>query len=215
MIFNNDNLIPHIKQVLTQELPGRSAHLKMFSRIPQYQIDVEPPEDARVAAVLIHLYFDTEWKLTLMERTDRGRHSGQISFPGGGVEEQDVSLVDTALREASEEVGIIPDQVEILGQLSKLYIPVSNSLVHPFVGYSAQPPRYKLDPEEVKTVVEATFSDFFDADKLKQKDLTVGSGMRLKEISYFDINGHVVWGATAMIMSEFLTAIQQHHEINS
>lgn len=215
MNFQQDNFIPLVKKVLGEQLPGRSAQLKMSTRLPQYKEEIEPPADVRVAAVLVHLYHDSEWRLTLMERTNRGPHSGQISFPGGGVEQQDTGLIDTALREANEEVGIISDQVQILGKLTPLYIPVSNSLVHPFVGYSEESPNYQLDPEEVKSVVVADLADFFNPDKLKQRSITVGNGFRLKDVPYFDINGHVVWGATAMMLSEFFVALDQYHEVRS
>lgn len=219
MNFQQDNFIPFVKKVLAEQLPGSDGQLKMAAipaRLPaKYELELDPPANVRVAAVLVHLYYDSEWKLTLMERTNRGPHSGQISFPGGGVEKQDSSLVDTALREANEEVGIIPNQIEILGKLTPLYIPVSNSMAHPFVGYSEQPPNYQLDPEEVKTVVVANFADFFNPDKLKRRNLTVGNGLKLKDVPYFDINGHVVWGATAMILSEFFAALDQYHEVSS
>jgi len=215
MILKKERFLRQVKDTLTTPLPGRTGQLKMSTRLPQYQKEIQPPDDVRVAAVLVHLYYDKEWKLTLMERTNRGPHSGQISFPGGGVEPQDESLVATALREANEEVGIVPEQVEILGKLSSLYIPVSNSLVHPFVGYSSQVPNYKLDPEEVKTVVIASFADFFNPEKRKFKNLTVGNGFRLKDVPYFDINNHVVWGATAMMLSELLVAIQQQQDVLS
>jgi len=215
MIFNKDNFVQHVQAILQEELPGRPAQLKMSSRLPSYRKEYKIPDNVRVAGVLVHLYYDHEWKLTLMERTNRGPHSGQISFPGGGVEEQDDSLIATALREANEEVGIIPEQVEILGKLSTLYIPVSNSLVHPFVGYSPEPPNYVLDPNEVQTVIEARFIDFFDPEKRSQQDITIANGYRLKEIPGFDINGHTVWGATAMMMSEFITAIQAFYGVNS
>jgi len=215
MNFQKHNFIEQIKSVLDQPLPGRAAQLKMSTSLPQYQKQIETPANVRVAAVLAHFHYDQEWKLTLMERTKRGPHSGQISFPGGRVEEQDSDLIGTALREAHEEVGILPKHVEILGKLSSLYIPVSNSLVHPFVGYSKQSPDYKLEPEEVESLIVASFTDFFNPDKLKSKNLTVGNGFQLKDVPYFDINDHVVWGATAMMMSELLVAIQQHQKINS
>ncbi len=214
-MLEEDNFIDHIKAVFKQELPGRQAQLNMSTRLPQYQQERIPPDNARVAAVLVHLYYDQEWKLTLMERTNRGPHSGQISFPGGGVEKQDSNLTDTALREAQEEVGIYPDQVEILGKLTPLYIPVSNSLVHPFVGYSDIPPNYVLDPTEVQSVIEASFADFLNPDILKHRDLKVGRGLTLKDVPYFDINGYVVWGATAMMLSEFLVAFKKYHMLNS
>ncbi len=208
MLNFGEELISILEQKLNLPLPGRTAHLKMAGRLPLYQKELSPPDNVRVAGVLVHLYQkDNDWYLTLMERTDHGPHSGQISFPGGGVEENDKNLTATALREAQEEVGISPQDVTILGHLTPLHIPVSNSIAHPTVGYSKQAPLYSPDPKEVKSVIEAPLSHFFLPENLKARDMTVGNGFLLKQVPYFDINGHVVWGATAMMLSEFFELV--------
>lgn len=167
------------------------------------------PPNARVAGVLAMFYpKNGETFLTLMLRTQRGAHSGQVSFPGGGVEEQDADIVATALREAQEEVGIQPEDVTVLGKLTSLYIPVSNSLVKPIVGYSDRMPDYEIDPEEVQSVIEAPLSKLLDADYIKTTNIKIKKGVTLSDIPYYDVNGHIVWGATAMMLSELLEVVE-------
>ncbi|NUO03749.1 MAG: CoA pyrophosphatase, partial [Saprospiraceae bacterium] len=131
-----DAFIQHLQTRLKQPLPGQEAQYRMARAFRP--VTVSPPENAALAGVLA-LFFpkNDEWQLALIERvvTHAGdRHSGQISFPGGKYEAADGILMNTALREAHEEVGIAPEEVKMLGPLTELYIPVSNFLVHPFVG---------------------------------------------------------------------------------
>ncbi|MCK9422043.1 MAG: CoA pyrophosphatase [Bacteroidales bacterium] len=168
------------------------------------------PDNAVQSSVLILLYpMNTEIGLVLMRRPDYiGIHSGQISFPGGKYEDDDKSLIYTALREANEEIGIDPILVQILGQLTELYIPPSNFLVTPVVGYMPFRPQFKADPKEVAAIIEIRISDLLNKSNIQKKKIKLRHGLSLKVPSFF-IDDNIIWGATAMILSEFRIIIQE------
>ncbi len=189
---------------LQKPLPGRSAHLKMSSlaRIRELR-RFTPSADVTQSSVLILLYpLHGTIGLVLMQRPEyQGVHSGQISLPGGKYEETDESLIYTALREAKEEIGIDPVQVQITGQLTEIYIPPSNFMVTPVVGYQASEPRFIADPKEVAKIIEITLDDLLTPANRQMKKIKISLGFSLKVPSYF-IDGNIIWGATAMILSE-------------
>ena len=198
-----------LRKRLAAPLPGRAAQYRMASmhRLEELGYNPVPPPDAKVACVLKLLYRrDNAWHTLLIQRTQnpRDRHSGQVSFPGGRFEENDGALVNVALREAQEEVGVLPGQVEVLGRLTELYIPVSNFVVHPFVGVLLGSPDFRPQPGEVESILTPALTVFSRPENRKMADLTVGQGIMLKDVPYFDVEGRMVWGATAMILSEFL-----------
>jgi 8-oxo-dGTP pyrophosphatase MutT (NUDIX family) len=202
-------VIESLRTRLAAPLPGREAQYRMASmrRLEELGFNPAPPPDARIACVLNLLSWkDDAWHTLLIQRTQNpnDRHSGQVSFPGGRYEENDGALQNVALRETFEEVGIPPDQIEILGRLTELYIPVSNHVVHPFVGLLKGPVTYNLQPSEVAHVLQPSIDSFHLPENRKTIDLTLNGGVILKDVPYFDVEGRVVWGATAMIMSEFL-----------
>ena len=123
-----------LREALLQPLPGAEAQEKMMGRVKSMPQEI--PADARPSAVLCLLFpvNDEPHILFMKRKEDNTAHSGQVSFPGGRYEEQDANYKTTALREANEEVGILSSDVEILGALTSLYIPVSNFNVYPFVG---------------------------------------------------------------------------------
>ncbi|NJL76159.1 MAG: CoA pyrophosphatase [Saprospiraceae bacterium] len=199
------HFILQMEQSLKQPLLGFEAQLKMSHPFRKdYPIF---SENAKIAAVLILFYpKGQEWYIPLIQRQSnnpRDRHGGQISFPGGRLEGQDESLMHTALREAEEEIGVCKTDVCIIGKLSEIYIPVSNFLVHPFVGYLNYTPDFQLQISEVEGLVEANFHTFTCEENIKLTDMPFVKGT-LENVPYFDVNGQVVWGATAMIMSELL-----------
>lgn len=203
------DFIDLLRARLAGPLPGRAAQFKMAStrRLQELGPNPIPPADARVACVLNLLHWqEGHWRTTLIQRTDnpRDRHSGQVSFPGGSWEENDGELANVALRETEEEIGVPAQQIEILGRLTDLYIPVSNFLVHPFVGILNGKPEFAPQPGEVETVLTPALTVFQSPENRKQIDLTLHQGITLKDVPYFDVEGRIVWGATAMIMSEFL-----------
>ncbi|MEI7725656.1 MAG: CoA pyrophosphatase [Bacteroidota bacterium] len=190
---------------LQKPLPGRTAQLKMSSlaRI-QELMRLSPPDDARQSSVLILLYpLEGSIGMVLMLRPEYGGvHSGQISLPGGKFEETDESLIYTALRESQEEIGIDPGQVQIIGQLTEMYIPPSNFQVTPVVGYQTSRPLFTADPKEVAKIIEIKLEDLLDESNRQMKKMKLSLGFSLKVPSYF-INQNIIWGATAMILSEF------------
>jgi 8-oxo-dGTP pyrophosphatase MutT (NUDIX family) len=197
---------------LAGPLPGREAQFKMagLRRLQELGPNPAPPADARVACVLNLLYWHEEdWRTILIQRTEnpRDRHSGQVSFPGGRWEERDGELANVALRETEEEIGVPAQHIEILGRLTDLYIPVSNFLVHPFVGILHGAPEFVPQPGEVEAVLTPALSVFQSQENRKRIDLTLQQGITLKDVPYFDVHGRIVWGATAMIMSEFLELV--------
>lgn len=155
------------------------------------------------AAVLILIYpSGSRITLVLIKRNEyEGPHSAQVSFPGGAWENSDGSLEETALRETREELGI-EEKVTLLGSLTPLYIPVSNFMVTPFLGYTNHRPIFHPDPTEVQYVIEASLDSFGDPANLRSETVTRQKQNLL--IPYYFIKREKIWGATAMIISEFL-----------
>lgn len=201
-----------LRQQLNGPLPGREAQYKMAfaHRVEELKNRLQPPENARTACVLLSLWEEQGiWHTALIRRTEnpRDRHSGQISFPGGRHDEGDESFAHTALREANEEVGILPDKVELLGELTELYIPVSNFIVRPFVGLLSEAPAFQLQAGEVEQVYAPTISHFQAPSTRSTADVMVGGQMLVRSVPCFMVADRPVWGATAMILSEFLEMI--------
>ena len=200
-----NEITARLSQRFKEPLPGLDAQLKMASKLRtdasrSYRLD---SSKARVGAVLIALYPDNGViKTVLMKRPDYdGTHSGQVSFPGGKKEEQDVDVVETALREAQEEVAINPAKVQVIGQLTELYIPPSNFLVHPVVGVLNEVPDLTPDHHEVESILLPELNYLFREDIIREKDVLLKNGFKLKTPS-FEVEGHTVWGATAMMIAE-------------
>jgi 8-oxo-dGTP pyrophosphatase MutT (NUDIX family) len=201
-MFSTTLSLNDIRMALQQPLPGIAAQIRFA---PEYRVEslrATPPADARAAGVLILLYLHGgEWYFPLMKRVEDGLvHSGQISLPGGS-QEVGESLRETALREACEEIGAACADVEVIGQLSTIYIPPSNFLVTPTVGYVTERPDFQCDPREVAELIEVLLSTLFDRDVVKREPWSL-RGLTV-EVPFYQIGPHKVWGATAMILSEF------------
>jgi 8-oxo-dGTP pyrophosphatase MutT (NUDIX family) len=210
--------INSIQQALQGPLPGAMAQKKMApaphdSELSRWAI----PATCRQAGVMLLLYprrpaingngAGEELHLALIKRPDYpGVHSGQISFPGGR-RENDEPLQTTALRETYEEIGIPAHQPQLIGRLSRLYTPPSNFCIDPFVSYLPHQPAFIPDTREVAEVIEAPLRLFLDA-TLQQEEIWYFEKYGERRVPFFNIFGHKVWGATAMILSEFLTLLQ-------
>lgn len=196
-------LINRIKNGLQSPLPGHQAHLAMIPeiRIPEF---LPIPATARKSSVLILLYEknqEAHFILTLRPSYN-GVHSNQVSFPGGKFSMEDKTLDQTALRETEEEIGIKKEDIEIIGSITELYIPPSNFVVTPFIGITNKPFSLHADPVEVVEIFEVPLNSIFQKDVIKSKKITIQNGATFIT-PYFDLCNQTVWGATAMILSEF------------
>jgi 8-oxo-dGTP pyrophosphatase MutT (NUDIX family) len=208
--------IEDVRQALSAPLPGVEGQKEMAPQPRSGEIDRwANPDDCREAGVLLLLYPHTsngqaaELHLALTRRTEYpGVHSGQISLPGGRRESQE-SRQAAALREAMEEVGIISDRLEMLGQLSPLYTPPSNFCIYPYVASATSRPNFRLEPEEVAELLEPPLSFLLNPAN-RREELWHFERYGPRRVPFFDVEGHKVWGATAMILSEFLALLTEH-----
>ena len=166
----------------------------------------KPPKEAGVLALC---YMEVDGlHIILTRRTDQLRgHSGQISFPGGRCDPEDDGYAGTALRETEEELGILRDDITLLGSLSKVYIPPSHYNVYPQVGYLDTTPFFRPNPHEVAEVFTLRLDDLLD-DSLKAHEYRDFRGIRVK-IPYYQVKTHKVWGATAVMLSEIEHRLRQ------
>ena len=187
-------------------LPGEEAHRKLapLVRIKELsEINIEE-RIAQVEGVMAVFYPDVEGQTRLvliLRKTYKGVHSNQIGFPGGRVEEQDRDLQETALRETEEEVGIPQDQILIIKELSRLYIPPSNFWVQPFLGVVESTPVLVPQESEVEEILEVRLTDFLDEGNIISENLSTSYAVNI-DVPAYKLNGHVVWGATGMMLSE-------------
>lgn len=194
-----------MRELLNGPLPGEEAHLRMTSyKRPSAEEAVKQEPNPRYGSVLVPVYLhEDEMYTSLMLRSEyAGVHSAQVSFPGGKKEGEETPE-QTALRESHEELGILPQQVEVLGTLSPIFIPPSRFLVTPIVGVAVQRPSFQLDPVEVAKLIEVPLTKLFD-DKVESRQKIQLPGNQGNIIApCFQVDEHIVWGATAMIISEF------------
>ncbi|MBP7533607.1 MAG: CoA pyrophosphatase [Chitinophagales bacterium] len=209
-----DNFSLFISQLqtrLSQDLPAQAAHKRMASSLRNLNnFAFKHTQAPRQSGVLAMLYPQNgEMYTALMKRAEHGyAHSGQISFPGGGMEPTDSSLQHAALRETEEEFGIDRKLISIVGSLSELYIPVSNNIVLPTVGSLQKPPTFIPNAAEVAQIIEVPINYLLDKTIVKQTIITLQNGLQI-EAPYFDVFGHIVWGATAMMLSELLQIVEE------
>jgi 8-oxo-dGTP pyrophosphatase MutT (NUDIX family) len=187
-----------------EKLGGLDAQFLMAPKLRlKYNQDKITASNPRKAAVLALFYPNKENKtcLLLTQRASyKGTHSAQISFPGGKTEVSDENLQETALRETLEEVGVQPLSVEIIRELTDVYIPPSNFLATPFIGFTKEKPSFVLN-HEVEKEIEILVSDLLDDTNITSVNLTT-SYLKKVDVPCFKINNHIVWGATGMMLSE-------------
>lgn len=196
--------INNLKTNLQKPLPGEAAQFEM-AHINREKVlsNSYESQNYRPSAVLILLYPNEQQQTSvlLIERmTYNGHHSGQIAFPGGKAEPTDTDLKATALREFFEETGadITPT---IIGKLTPVYIPVSKFMVQPFVSYVEQKPNFSASAYEVNALIEWEINHLLNPDIIKETIIEPTPGLKLKT-PYFDVQGKVLWGATAMMLNE-------------
>lgn len=212
-----ETLLEHIRKQLSFNLPGIDAQLKMGSEFRMKELLFQPEnENTKKSSVLILLYpKDNHLFSLLIQRPEYdGTHGGQMALPGGKYEPEDIDISATALRETHEEIGVHPSQIELLGNLTKLFIPPSNYVVMPFIGFSKELPVFKPDIREVAEITEYPVNILTDNSIIKVKEIVLKNNFKITA-PYFDIMNKTVWGATAMILSEFKEILKSAKDKNS
>lgn len=205
MIFERE-FIEKLQAELAKPLPGETAQYRMA---PPYRPNLSRQEidklNPRVSGVMLLLY-ERNGLLNIaftQRKTYEGVHSGQMSLPGGKKDEGDKDLIETALRETEEEIGLDRNRIKILGQLSELYIPPSNFLVYPTVGFAENVTVFYPQENEVEKVVEVPVDFFMDMENINmQTEIKIFNG-NVVYVPAYHFEGHVIWGATAIMLSEF------------
>ena len=199
-----------LKRSFARPLPGHTAQERLS---PRPRVGWQPghvPEDARNGAAVLLLFPDADDQarliLTLREAS-LSHHAGQVSLPGGAADPGE-SLFDTALREAHEEVGVTPGEVRVLGELTPLFIPVSGFALHPFVALCERRPDLVPDPREVARILEVPLRALMDSQNVRIAQREFRG--RSYGVPYIGVKGERVWGATAMILAEFLALLGHH-----
>jgi 8-oxo-dGTP pyrophosphatase MutT (NUDIX family) len=208
--WNIANLLTDIKDTLKAPLPGKDAQARMISNFQREKIKYfNNNEFLRKAAVLIILFEENSRLKTLfIERMpDPGPHSGQIAFPGGRMEEADKDLIETAIREAEEEIDVVVERKNILGQLTPVEIPVSGFSVLPVMGYIEFIPKTNRCPREVKCILNVDLWKLFESKTSKVINVR-GENI---EVPCYIVDEHVIWGATAMVLSELEEVLKKVH----
>lgn len=202
-------ILTYLKETLHGELPGLEAHHKMLPpgrRLKSFDHELSLVKPSSVLLLLFpegdQLYICLTKRPSTMTF-----HPGQISFPGGKVEKEDYSAEMTALREAREEVGIDPSVIEILGKLSDLYVEVSKFSIQPFLAWANKKPEFLLNTSEVDELILFPLSDFVANETISETELETVTGPL--NVRYYPFNGEIIWGATAMILSELIEILKR------
>lgn len=198
--------ISDIENALARPLPGKRAQYLMAPGYrPDYEIEEVMKFHPKIGGVLVLLNpADDGLKIifTLRKQYD-GTHGGQMSFPGGKREEGDLDIIHTALRETQEEIGVPSEDVAVIGRLSELYIPPSNFLVYPTVGVLKQETVFIKEEYEVEEIIEIPLSFFMDEKSRTTTRIKVIGNSEV-EVPAYVYGKYVIWGATAIMMSEFV-----------
>ncbi|MCL8008899.1 CoA pyrophosphatase [Gelidibacter japonicus] len=204
--MNFDIFLKSISKIKHIPLPGHASQMKMS---PKYRNELiekqrELRKYSRKASVMALFYPDhdnTTMLILILRKTYKGVHSAQVGFPGGKLEPEDPSLEYAALRETFEEVGVPINDIKVIRALTDLYIPPSNFTVYPFFGVTLKTPRFLKQDDEVEDLIEVTLTDFMNDTHVSSQMLMTSLGKEV-EVPVFKLNGHTVWGATAMMLSE-------------
>lgn len=206
-----DPFIAGLTKALASPLPGTTAHDMLAPEHRKSLLQNADLTKAQRSSVLILFYPDNDHNPTIIftKRVEyKGVHSGQISFPGGKSELNDKDLFETAYRETEEEIGINRDKIETIGVLSELYVPPSNFIIFPVVAAMHEYPKFIPDDKEVAEIITVPFSFFLNNGAAGIYTINTHDGLSLSVPGYM-INSHLIWGATAMILSELILVVKE------
>lgn len=211
--MSTEERIERLREAWRSELPGHDAFM-FFSGYKRPDLatvmaQIPPPRESAVLA-LLYPKNNVLYTMLMLRPVYDGVHSGQVAFPGGRREPQDEDLEQTARREFSEETGAWDTSIEVLGALSPVYIPPSRSLVTPYVAFAHELGTLAPDPHEVDCLIETPVDSLLLPHVMKRGPLPLAGVRRDTEVAYFDVQGHVVWGATAMMLAELRELLIRH-----
>jgi len=214
MLINNFKF--NLQLLLKNKLPAFDAHKLMMPEQRLIEFNrIKPDQNTKKSAVLLLFSFkENDFYLTFIKRQKyEGVHSGQIAFPGGKFEKSDKNLINTSLRETEEEIGINTEHIEIIGQLSELFIPPSNFIVSPIVGFSDRALNYKINHREVDVVFEVSISEIINSKPSYHVDFITINNKVVKAPCYI-FGQYKVWGATSMILSELIYLLKNYTDLD-
>ena len=211
MLFNS--FLESVVKIKHLELFGERSHAKMS---PPYRLELaekmkETSKSAKKAAVLALFYPNNNgetYLVLILRKTYKGVHSAQIGFPGGKYEEEDKDLMITAIRETEEEVGVPEAMVEVIKTMSPMYIPPSNFMVHPYLAVSESTPNFVKQDDEVEAIIEVRLVDFLAETNSITTRVPTSFNVEV-DVPAYKFNDHIVWGATAMMLSELKDLLKQ------
>ncbi|WP_178984235.1 NUDIX hydrolase [Winogradskyella helgolandensis] len=212
MLFNT--FLESVVKIKHLELSGEDSHAKMS---PPYRLELaekmkKKSETARKAGVMALFYpktNDETYLVLILRKTYKGVHSAQVGFPGGKYEDDDANdLMETAIRETEEEVGVSRQHFEVLKEMSPIYIPPSNFMVHPYLGISKEYLIFLKQDEEVEAIIEVSLKDFLSDSSVLTARVPTSFSVEV-DVPAFKFNGHIVWGATAMMLGEIKDLLKQ------
>ncbi|MBT8260541.1 MAG: CoA pyrophosphatase [Flavobacteriaceae bacterium] len=204
------NLISKIENI---ELPAQDSQFKMSppfrnELIKKYSEEMKSAKRAGVLALFYPNNSNITYLVLILRKTYQGIHSNQVGFPGGKIEDKDSNLKETAIRETYEEIGVEQPKVEVLKRLTEVYIPPSNYFVQPFMGICKTTPKFTKQDDEVEDIIEIPLHEFLDNKAVITSKVNTSYSITV-EVPAFKLNGHIVWGATAMMLSEIKDLLKQ------
>lgn len=211
--MNFNTFLDTIVNIKHLQLLGEEVHAKLS---PPYRLQLaeknkEKQKTAPKAGVMALFYpnYKNETQIVfILRKTYKGVHSAQVGFPGGKVEKTDKDLKETALRETEEEIGVPIKKIEVLKELSPIYIPPSNFMVYPFLGISKNNLKFVKQDSEVETIIEVSIDDLLNDDSVTKIKVSTSYDRKV-EVPAFLLNGYEIWGATAMILSEIKVLLKE------
>lgn len=204
--MNFNTFLESVVNIKDLPIIGEKAHALLSPPYRQKlaEANKDKQKSAPKAGVMALFYPDNENETKLvfiLRKTYKGVHSAQVGFPGGKLENSDKDLKETALRETEEEIGVAQHKIEVIKTLSPLYIPPSNFMVHPFMGISNEQLKFTKQDSEVEAIIEVSLDDFLDDMNLITTNVPTSYNVEVK-VPAFKLNNYIIWGATAMMLSE-------------
>lgn len=208
-----DQFLNSISKIENIPLPAEASQFKMSPpfRLKLQELQKDKINQAKKAGVMALFYPNVEMQTNLvliLRKTYKGVHSAQVGFPGGKLEAQDLSIQDAALRETYEEIGVSIQSINVLKEMTQVYIPPSNFFVQPYIGITKKTPRFIKQDDEVEDIIEVALNDFLDDTNIIIERVSTSYKVNV-DVPAFKLNDHVVWGATAMMLSEIKDLLKE------